>query len=35
MDDLIIFVFGCVVFVVTLGSGFVYLIASDNPDKLD
>ena len=29
MGDFFIFVFGCVVFVVTLGSGFVYLIASD------
>ena len=35
MGDVIIFIVGSAVFVVTLGSGFVYLIASDNPDKRD
>ena len=35
MNDLAIFIFGCAVFALTLGSGFVYLIAADNPNKRD
>ena len=32
MDDLVIFIFGCAVFAITVGSSFVYLIASDDPE---
>ena len=31
MNDLPIFIFGCVVFAVTISSGFIYLIGSDDP----
>jgi hypothetical protein len=32
MDNLLIFVVGCAVFSLTIGSAFVALIATDNPD---
>lgn len=33
MDDMLIFVVGCAVFSLTIGSAFVALIASDTPDS--
>ncbi len=33
MNDIVIFAFGCVVFGVTIASGFIYMIASDQPGK--
>ena len=33
MNDVLIFAVGCIVFAVTVASGFIYLIASDNPNK--
>lgn len=35
MDNLLIFVFGCAVFGVTIGSAFVALLASDHPNNHD
>jgi hypothetical protein len=35
MDHRIIFIFGCAVFFVTVASGFIYLLASDDPEKRD
>ena len=35
MDDMLIFMVGCIVFAVTLASGFIYMIASDHPNKSD
>ena len=35
MDELLIFIFGCTVFVVAFTSGFLYLIASDDPNNRD
>lgn len=33
MDNMLIFVVGCAVFALTIGSAFVALIASDDPSK--
>ena len=35
MDDLFIFIFGCIVFGVTAASGFICMIASDDPSRQD
>lgn len=32
MDDILIFIVGCAVFGVTIGSAFVALIATDDPE---
>ena len=34
MDNVFIFVFGCVVFGISIGSAFVLLIASDDPEDV-
>jgi hypothetical protein len=33
MDERFIFIFGCAIFFITIASGFIYLIASDDPEK--
>lgn len=35
MDEIFIFVVGCAVFGITIGSAFVALIASDHPNNGD
>lgn len=33
MDDMLVFIVGCIVFGVTVASGFIYMIASDDPNS--